>query len=176
MEQLLSPYWSTSTCLARDSITRQKYHKAVLMSELHVITENLWIDANPSKKRMREPSRATAPRELINGRWDKRSIHFHSNSASASRWGDWNSHWGCTLTRSVFSCHRRREQEVGGCSRPKHQICQISQLKSIDWLMDVLRDFKSFTLTLVVISCKAHFDQKCSRCDSDSYDCPVDWK
>lgn len=43
-EQLLSLhglYWSASSCLAHDSIKRKKYHKAVLMSELHIITVTL---------------------------------------------------------------------------------------------------------------------------------------
>lgn len=111
------------------------------------------------EKQLRELDHcASSPSELINGEWNKESIHFCSSSAPASRWGGWNSHSGCTLTCTLVSCHREGKQEVGGCLRPL--VTDKTPLPDLTaeahWLIDVLRDFKSSTLTPVVIISNVH--------------------
>ena len=66
----------------------------------------------PGEKQLRELDHcASSPSELINGEWNKESIHFSSRSATASRWEGWNNHSGCTLTCTRVSCHGERERK-----------------------------------------------------------------
>lgn len=84
---------------------------------------------------------------------------FRFSSAPASWWEGWNSHSGWTLTCSLVSCHRQREQEVrgwwaagaaGDLWSPTKRLHQISQLTAeAHWLIGVLRDFKPLTSTLI---------------------------
>lgn len=123
-----NPVKTIAPALAQTQLSgTQLYSKAQNIIWLSVPVSESWSHCyrnscnggNSWWKLLKELNHCTSgPSELINGKWNKESIHFYSSSAPASRWRGWNSHSGNTLTCSLVSCHRQGKQEVGGCLRP----------------------------------------------------------
>lgn len=141
---MLGPY-----CLAHNHITR---HKILYDCPFIGILPTLLWWRNSSCRKVIVCAGLPHLRSLWVNKWQvKQRVYsfflffFRFSSAPASWWEGWNSHSGWTLTCSLVSCHRQREQEVRGCwaagaagdlwsQQNTSTRSHSSQLKPIDWL------------------------------------------